>query len=403
MTSGFNLDGALRDRQVLVTGGTGFVGGRLVERLILEQGAMVRVLVRSYGSAARVARLPIELVQGDITDADAVQRAVDGCEIVFHCAHGNSGSPEERRLINLGGTENVMQAALRAGMQRVVHLSTLRVYGDTDDGELDESAPYRYSGNLYSDTKLDAESVVQSLIREHGLPATILQPTHIYGPRGPRFSVRVLERLKTDRLILVNGGTGLCNVVYIDDVVDAILLGATVKSAVGETFLISDGAPTTWIEYYRGYRDMLGRGEMISFSAEELLTAYQAWRHSRPNSVFREILNLTKEDRQIRRRLFATPEVQFAARVGKLILPKGVRRSLVGSPAPPSLRKTPGVKHDIKSATVPIVDPTETRSYASHTRVRIDKAKRVLGYRPRFDLESGLERTAQWAEWANLL
>ena len=403
MTSGSDLESALCDRPVLVTGGTGFVGGRLIERLVLERGARVRVMVRNYGTAAGIARFPIELVQGDITDVDAVRRASDGCEIVFHCAFGKSGSPDERRLVNLRGTENVMKAALRTGMQRVVHLSTLRVYGDTDDGDLDETAPYRYSGNLYSDTKLDAEKMVQSLIREHGLPATILQPTHIYGPRAPRFSVRVLEQLKTDGLVLVNGGTGLCNVVYIDDVVDAILLGATVPAAVGETFLISDGALTTWMEYYQGYRDMLGRGEMVSFSAEELLTAYRAWRKSRPNSIFREVLKLTKEDRQIRRRLFSTPEVQFAAKVGKLILPKGVRKSLLGSPARSSPQKAKDAEHETKSTTVPIMDPTEIRSYASKARVRIDKAKRMLGYRPRIDLESGLERTAQWAEWANLL
>ena len=89
--------------------------------------------------------------------------------------------------------------------------------------------------------------------------------------------------------------------------------------------------------------------------------------------------------------------------MGKLILPKGVRKSLVGSPARSSLRKTAGAEHETKSTTVPIMDATEIRSYASKTRVRIDKAKRMLGYRPRIDLESGLERTAQWAEWANLL
>ena len=397
------LDGALRDRRVLVTGGTGFVGGRLVEKLVLEESARVRVLIRSYGTVARIARFPIELVQADITDTDGVQHAVDGCEIVFHCAYGNSGSPDQRRQINVCGTENVMQAALRADVQRVVHLSTSSVYGDTVDGDLDETAPYRYSGNVYSDTKLDAEKVVHSLIREHSLPATILQPTRIYGPRGPLWSVRILRCLKTDRLILVNGGTGLCNVVYIDDVVDATLLGATVQAAVGETFLISDGTPTTWIEYYEGYRHMLGGGEMVSFTAEELLQACQARGRPKPRSLFREILDLTKEDRQIRRRLFATPEVQLAAKVSKWILPKSVRRALVGSPAQTPRRNRANAEDEMRSTTVPTMHPAEIRSYASKTRVRIGKAKRVLGFRPRFDLESGLERTAQWAEWACLL
>ncbi|MFC2023122.1 hypothetical protein ACFLT5_00090 [Chloroflexota bacterium] len=175
------------------------------------------------------------------------------------------------------------------------------------------------------------------------------------------------------------------------------------QAAVGETFLNSDEATTTWIEYYQGYRNMLDRGEMVSYSAEELLTAYQAWRQSESNSLLREILDLAKEDGHIRRRLFSTPEGQFAAKVGKRILPKWVQESLVGSPAQPSRRKTTSAKQDTNSARVPIMDPTEIRSYASRTPIRIDKAKRLLGYRPRFDLESGLQRTAQWAEWANLL
>lgn len=403
MTHVPNPGGSLNGRQVLVSGGTGFVGGRLVERLALEEGARVRVLTRTYDRVARIARLPIELFQGDITDANAVQRAVDGCELVFHCAYGNTGSRAERRRINVTGTENIMQAVLRAGADRVVHLSTVRVYGDTEDGDLDETAPYRYSGNLYSDTKLDADNLVRALIREHHLPATILQPTRVYGPRGPVWSAGVLERLKANRLILVNGGTGLCNVVYIDDMVDAILLAATRQAAVGEAFLISGETPTTWIQYFEGYRRMLGRGEMVAFSAEELLRAYKARGKQRRRSLLREVLELTKEDRQIRRRLFSTPEAQFAARAGRLVLPQSVRRSLFGAPNGPSLRYGAGANHDAKPVAVPVMEPSEIRGYASRTRVRIDKAKSLLGYQPRFDLESGLDRTAKWAEWANLL
>jgi len=82
----------LRGKQVLVTGGTGFIGGRLVEKLVLECDAKVRVLVRNFAHSASIARFPLEIIQGDVTDTEAVRRAADGCDVIFHCAYGNSGT-----------------------------------------------------------------------------------------------------------------------------------------------------------------------------------------------------------------------------------------------------------------------------------------------------------------------
>src|SRR3954470_21231111 len=136
----------LTNATVLVTGATGFIGGRLAERLIVEHGARVRALVRTFGRAARLARFPIELAQGDLTDAASVDRAVAGCDYVFHCAYGSDGQDDSRRVVNAQGTRNVLEAALKHHVKRVVHTSTVTVYGNTPDGPLDESAPRRKTG-----------------------------------------------------------------------------------------------------------------------------------------------------------------------------------------------------------------------------------------------------------------
>jgi len=97
-------------KRVLVTGGTGFIGGRLVEKLVSCHDAKVRVLVRNYANAARIARMPIKMIHGDINNLEDVCNAVEGCDVVFHCAYGNSGSDNKRQEVNIEGTRNIAEA-----------------------------------------------------------------------------------------------------------------------------------------------------------------------------------------------------------------------------------------------------------------------------------------------------
>ncbi|KPL25195.1 MAG: hypothetical protein AMJ93_00735 [Anaerolineae bacterium SM23_84] len=394
----FDLSG----KRVLVTGGTGFIGGRLVERLILEHKADVRVLVRNFARAPRIARFSIEMVHGDVTKPGDVERAVAGCEIVFHCAYGNQGSREMRRLVNVEGTENVLAAALQAGVKRVVHLSTLMVYGATSDGDLDETAPRRYSGNSYADTKLDAEKVAFDYVERHSLPVAVLQPTVVYGPFAPVWAVGVLHRLKTERMILVNGGNGLCNAVYIDDAVSAILLAAVREEAVGEAFLICGEQPITWRDFYSRYARMLGAAEMVSMSAAELLEAYSAQEQRKTRGILRETLSILREEPLVRQRILRTSEAALLTKVARSLLPKQIRQSLKRRLKSNDRASQPRTAPEGEKPIRPM-RPSVVQFYAPKTRVCIDKAKRILGYQPTFDFESGMRLTEQWARWANLL
>ena len=164
----------------------------------------MRTLVRNLAGAARLARFPVTVVRGDVTSPADLEAAVQGCDVVFHCAYGTSGSQKHRAWVNTEGTRRVLAAAQAAGVKRIVYLSTLMVYGQTDDGDLDETAPRRRFGNPYSDSKLEAERIALS----SGLPVAVLQPTAVYGPWGGVWTETVLKSLRTGRQILINGGDG---------------------------------------------------------------------------------------------------------------------------------------------------------------------------------------------------
>src|SRR3954462_12358629 len=179
----------------LVTGATGFIGGRLVERLVREEGASVRALVRNFANAPRIARFAIEMIPGDLSSADVLERAAAGCDVVFHCAYGAQGTDAERRVVNVQGPERVLAAALAAGCRRVVHVSTMSVYGDPQHGDIDETATRRYTGSADGDRKIDGENLALGYW-DRGLSVAIVQPTVVYGPFGLTWTIKPLQQLQ---------------------------------------------------------------------------------------------------------------------------------------------------------------------------------------------------------------
>ena len=176
----------LAGRTVLVTGASGFAGGHLAAHLATEERARVRALVRAASRVNHLANAAIELRDGDVTDLESVRRAMDGVEVVFHLASkvGHWGEAEEFRRVNVAGTENVLRAALEAGVARFVHTSTIGVYGLNPVDGTDETYDHMRSESPYCNSKIEAEEHAFRYHREEGLPLTVVRPAEIYGPRS---------------------------------------------------------------------------------------------------------------------------------------------------------------------------------------------------------------------------
>jgi nucleoside-diphosphate-sugar epimerase len=388
---------ALSGLRVLVTGAGGFIGGRLVERLVLECGARVRTQARGPAGAFRLARFPVEIVRGDVTDQAFLAEAVRGCDVVFHCAYGTRGSQRRRAWVNREGTRRLLAASAKAGVRRLVHLSTLMAYGRTPDGDLTEEAPRRRLGETYADSKRQAERVALRFARRGALPVAVLQPTAVYGPYGGVWTSRVLDQLRTGRVILVDGGRGLANAVYVDDLVSAMLLAAVEPAAVGEAFLVSGEEPVTWRELYGHFEGMLGVSRTISMSAAEAQAEWRRQRRARPWAL-PGLLAEVRADRGLRERLFETRELRAAREVASAVLPERWQQGIKARLGEGS----GGSDGGDDELPIHALSPGGIEFFRARTRVRIDKARRLLGYRPAWDLDAGMEMTGRWARWAEL-
>lgn len=249
-----------------MTGSDGFIGSHLIARL-LDRGIEVRALVRRglatrrhsrNGDGSQNGSVGVQRFRGDVLDAPALERASAGCDVVFHCAAGGTSLLESRR-INVEGTRHVIEAAARAGIRRVVHLSSMAVHGYRLPAVLTEECPLVSRSDAYAVSKAEGERAAFELGAARNVEVVALRPTLVYGPRAAFWLMSYFERTKNEQVALINGGTGLANLVWIDDLVDAMLAGWKVPEAAGEAFLISGAHPVTWREYITGFARMCGK------------------------------------------------------------------------------------------------------------------------------------------------
>jgi nucleoside-diphosphate-sugar epimerase len=381
---------ALEGRRVLVTGASGFIGGRVAERLLLECGARVRVAVRAASRAATLSRFPFEVAIADLRDRDGVARAVDGCDVVIHCALGTHGSLRERRAVDVDGTRNLLEAAVRANVSAFVHTSTVSVYANPGHGVLDETAPPTKSRDPYAAGKREGELVALSYASR--LPIVVLQPTTVYGPHAGVHGRAIIEELLSSRIPLPAHGEGICNAVYVDDVVTALLLAATSERVRGERLLISGPEHPTWREFYGAFERMLGVVRTVPMSEAEALAVWK--RATRRHWLLRDAWSIVRTDAELRRRLLETREGAVVRRVAERVLPERVFAPERWTAAPEPSQDEPPLAP---------LKPELVRALASTARVRIEKARALLGYEPVFGLADGMRLTEAWARWAGLV
>ncbi len=243
-----------------ITGATGFIGSHLARRLLTVEGVAVRVLVRKPEAATWLAELGAELVHGDITQPDSFREAVQGCSIVYHCAGWASERGGRRQVweVNVDGTKHVVDAAIDANVQRFVHVSSCSVYGSKQAFDIDELTPTRLTGKFYGDSKIAAEEVVLRAYQEHSLPVVVARVSQVYGPGSKQFTIRPVEVIQSGKMVLIDGGNHLCKAIYIDNLIDGLLLCARIEAAVGEAINLTENPPVPWREFFGAYGSMLG-------------------------------------------------------------------------------------------------------------------------------------------------
>jgi len=235
---------------VLVTGATGFVGGAVAERLRSE-GCSVRTLVRHNSDTEALIEAGCELCYGDITDARSVGEAMKGVDAAVHCAAFASdwGPTDQFVQVNVEGSRHIYDAGLQSGVKRVVHISTTDVLGIYPDGRIvDDSFPLKKTGFPYSDTKAEAERLAFVYAQERGLPVAVIRPAWIYGPGDRHFLPELVETMRAHEMMFIGSPHNTIPLCYIGNLVDAILLAFTCEEAVGQAYIVCDGAVVSWKE-----------------------------------------------------------------------------------------------------------------------------------------------------------
>ena len=318
--------------RVLVTGATGFTGAHLV-RALVQDGGIVRVIARDGARAAAVLPAGVEVVAGDVTEVDVVDRAMRDVACVFHlaAAYREAGLPDQRYWdVHVGATRHLLHAALRERVARFVHCSTVGVHSHIANPPADETWPHQ-PADVYQATKSEAEREALAFAQAHGLALAVARPTAIYGPGDLRL-LKLFRLIARRRFILLGGGEIFYHMVYVDDLVRGLRLLATSPAAPGEVFILG-GAE------YRTLNQLAGMIARIVEAPPPRLKL-PAWPFQLAGSACEWICK-----------------------------PFGI--------APPIYRRR--------------VDFfTKSRAFT------IEKARRVLGYEPQVSLEAGLARTAAW-------
>jgi nucleoside-diphosphate-sugar epimerase len=350
----------LSTEKAFITGATGFIGGRIAEKLWIDHGINSRCLVRNFSNAARLARLPVEMVLGDVLDRTSIEKGMEGCDTVLHCTYGNTNDSDLNTRINEEGTTNISEIALKKRIKKLIYISSVAVYGSNPPPVVTEETPTAFSDDEYGNSKIRSEKICFDFLAK-GLPVVIIRPTIVFGPFSPIWTVGVIKRVLVKGWQNVTGMNGLCNAVYIDDLVDGILLGLNIDEAIGQIFIISGEKPVTWNQYFSEYAQLT-------------------------NSP------LPQEISETRRKAKAVLSIWL-----------GTNLSLLRKFFEPQLQRThsylkqqkPSLADKIENLISGGIKNNEVRLFSQRTTYSIDKSKQILGYSPG-SFESGMKITTDW-------
>lgn len=254
----------LNRKTLLITGIGSFIGLRTTE-MALERGLEVRGLEPSPAAAQTAEQRGATVIIGSTTDENAIARACEGIDLVFHTESVTqpSGDLAHFRAVNVGGTINVATAAKQSGVQAFVHLSSALVYGFHYPDCITEEGKLEGENNPFCQTKIESEVEVLKLNDPPEFGVVILRAGDIYGPGADAWVARPLELMQKQAFVLIDGGRGVMNHLYIDNLIDGVFL-AIEEEAYGESFNLTDGYQTSWKEYYLRLAEIGGMPQPMS-------------------------------------------------------------------------------------------------------------------------------------------
>ena len=234
------LEIAEQNTNYYITGGTGFIGSALIKHIYENKLGKVTAPVHRYKSCSPIAVYPVSIPRLNLFDEEQLYQQIKGHRHVIHLAYDNTGSNDFQ--VNVAGTQNVVNACIRAEVESVLILSSMYVYGHPETDEyVDEKWPLKPAGGDYGKSK--AQMQRWCLERAKTMKTTrlvVLNPSCVFGPEGKTYSRLPFELYLNGRFCWVNNGTGTANTVYIDNLIDAMLLATKAKNAHGKNYIISD-------------------------------------------------------------------------------------------------------------------------------------------------------------------
>ena len=319
--------------RVLVTGGTGFTGKALVRRLLDDGHEVVALDYKEGLKTQEIRDWGAEVVIGSVTDPEVADRVTEGVDVVHHLAAAfrELDVPDSYyHDVNVGGTREMLEASVRHRVRKLIYCSTCGVHGNVADSPADENAPIN-AADYYQQTKYEAEPVVREFF-ERGLETVTLRPAAIYGPGDPERFFMIFRRVAAGRFPMFGDGSTLYHPLYIDSLVDALVLAQAPGVGAGEAYLIADAD-------YLSIEDLV-KAVGRSMDIEVKIPHYPVW-----------------------------PVVIAGHVCEKVCRPFGI---------------------------TPPIFPRRVDWFRQVRAFRIDKAKRDLNYRPKVGIDEGLRLTGEW-------
>ena len=355
-----------------VLGANGFIGNRITELFALGEGMEVRPIVRDYSSLARASRFDLASRVANAFDQEALQIAFQGCDVVVHAVAGDIKTI-------LGTLVPVYQAAQKAGVRRLVYLSSGSVHGQSPLPGTDERSTLSDQQVLpYNNAKVQAERTLFEIRNQGDVELVVLRPGIVFGPRSS-WIINFADNLLAGQASLLNRGEGICNSIYVDNLVHAIYLAATRPSIDRDVFLLGDQECVTWANLYQpianafGYDFMsLPEGVISEKDIKQKLSLFERFEPIRASKPVQGLLSIIPH--RFRVAMYRAYETIFE--------PQGEAWMTRHKQGPPAISREMAML------------------YSCEYKLPHLKATQILGYKPPVSFNEAIHRTVAWLAFA---